>query len=80
MPFDPNQPFEVVEETATAAATGFDPSKPFEPLPQVASKPAPPEAQAAVAVGSTAALDKAVTKAGQVGQQQRFESQDPMVQ
>jgi hypothetical protein len=31
-------------------------------------------------VGSTAALDKAVTKAGQVGQQQRFESQDPLVQ
>ena len=80
MPFDPNQPFEVVEETATSAATGFDPSKPFEPLPQVASKPASPEAQAAVAVGSTAALDKAVTKAGQVGQQQRFESQDPLVQ
>jgi hypothetical protein len=30
-------------------------------------------------VGSTAALDKAVTKAGQVGQQ-RFQSQDPIVQ
>jgi hypothetical protein len=80
MPFDPNQPFEVVEETATSTASGFDPSKPFEALPQASSKPASPEAQAAVAVGSTAALDKAVTKAGQVGQQQRFESQDPMVQ
>jgi predicted nucleic acid-binding Zn-ribbon protein len=42
-------------------------------------QPALSEAQTAVAVGSTAALDKAVTKAGQVGQQ-RFQSQDPLVQ
>jgi hypothetical protein len=42
-------------------------------------QPVSSEAQAAVAVGSTAALDKAVTKAGQVGQQ-RFQSQDPLVQ
>lgn len=80
MPFDPNQPFEVVEETATSTASGFDPSKPFEALPRASSKPALPESQAAAAIGSTAALDKAVTKAGQVGQQQRFESQDPLVQ
>lgn len=42
-------------------------------------QPASSEAQSAVAVGSTAALDKAVTKAGQVGQQ-RFQTQDPLVQ
>jgi predicted nucleic acid-binding Zn-ribbon protein len=74
MPFDPNQPFEVVEGAVTSTANGFDPSKPFETVSRVASKPETLET-----VGSLVALNQAVQQSSKVGQQ-RFQSQDPIVQ
>ena len=65
MPFDPNQPFEVVEESKTSVASGFDPSKPFVPEE-------PP-------IGSMEAVQKAV-KGSDLKGAQRFQSQDPIVQ
>jgi len=65
MPFDPNQPFEVVEETSVSTATGFDPSKPFVP-------DEPP-------IGSMEAVQQAV-KGSNLQGAQRFQSQDPLVQ
>ena len=65
MPFDPNQPFEVVEETSVSTATGFDPSKPFVPEE-------PP-------IGSMEAVQQAV-KGSDLKGAQRFQSQDPLVQ
>ena len=65
MPFDPNQPFEVVEKTSVSTATGFDPSKPFVPEE-------PP-------IGSMEAVQQAV-KGSDLKGAQRFQSQDPLVQ
>ena len=63
MPFDPNQPFEVVEEAVAKQSSGFEPSKPFQAV------------EASAAVGSTAQLNQAVQQSATVGEMRRREEQ-----
>lgn len=74
MPFDPNQPFEVVEEATTSVTSGFDPSKPFEPV-----SPAASNETTLAELASPAVLKNAVKDSNLKGAQ-RFQSQDPIVQ
>lgn len=74
MPFDPNQPFEVVEEATTSVTSGFDPSKPFEPV-----SPAASNETTLAELASPAVLKNAVKDSNLKGAQ-RFQSQDPLVQ
>jgi hypothetical protein len=63
MPFDPNQPFEVVEEAVAKPSSGFDLSKPFQVV------------EASAVVGSTAQLNQAVQQSATVGEMRRREEQ-----
>jgi hypothetical protein len=71
--FPDGTPNDVVQSAVKRTISERASAKPS--IPQVAPKPETLET-----IGSPQALNQAVIKSGQVGQQQRFESQDPLVQ
>ena len=71
--FPDGTPNDVIQSAVKRTISERASAKPS--IPQVAPKPETLET-----IGSPQALNQAVIKSGQVGQQQRFESQDPLVQ
>jgi hypothetical protein len=69
MPFNPDEPFEIVDQAEPA---GFDPDQPFEIVDETQAA-TPPTVQQPVPVGSTNELQKAVSESATIGKMRQRE-------